>query len=47
MHVLLDGCPVFRQFTQLYNRISLEISDFEDVIDRIYCLSFGFMATFE
>ena len=44
MRVLLAGCSVFLQFTQLPYRISGEISDMEDVIDRsllfitgVYC----------
>ena len=35
MRVLSAGCSAFRQFTQLHNRISGEISDLEDVIDSI------------
>ena len=41
MRVLLVGCSVFRQFTQLHNRISGEISDLEDVIDRILLFIMG------
>ena len=41
MRVLLAGCSVFSQFTQWHNRISREISELEDVIDRILLFLIG------
>ena len=41
MRVLRAGCSVFCQFTQWHNRMSLEMFELEDVIDRILLFLIG------